>query len=270
MNDHLDAGRIRTAMKDEARSSLSGLTVLPETDSTNSAVTRLPQQQQHAHAILAERQTSGRGRRSRSWHSPVGGNIYLSLGWRFDTGELSLSTLPLAVAVCVCTALARAGLQGHAIKWPNDILVGKEKLAGILVELQSAGGGPALAVIGVGINVRMPGAEEADSLIALPWTDLATQLPDADGAIKRNRIAALLLDELVLGLERFKSSGFSTFEESWRKLDLLDGRTVRLEQNGQFITGTARGIDECGGLLLETDEAGLQTYFSGDVSVRRK
>ena len=106
--------------------------------------------------VLAECQTGGRGRREKSWHSPAGGNIYLSLGWWFRDCQWPLSTLPLIVAIAVCQALARAGLRGHGIKWPNDILVEGKKLAGILVEMQSAGSGPALAVIGVGLNVRMP------------------------------------------------------------------------------------------------------------------
>jgi len=271
MNDQhgnpLGADQIRAALPATSLARLNYLTVLPETDSTNAAVSRLPAELQHAHAILAEQQTRGRGRRERSWHSPAGGNIYLSLGWRFDSSDVPLGTLPLAVAVCTCRALARAGLEAYGIKWPNDILVQQKKLAGVLVELQSTGNGPSLAVIGIGLNVRMPRDGVAEFRIDRPWTDLASHLPGAV-SIDRNSIGALLLDELLAGLDRFESSGFESFTTAWQGLDTLNGHQVQLEHAGQHINGTARGIDELGGLLLETADRKMKAYHSGEASVR--
>ena len=267
LDNPLDADRIRTVLPLAANSRLDYLTVLPETDSTNAAIGRLPAELQHAHAILAEQQTRGRGRRERSWYSPAGGNIYLSLGWRFDSSELPLGTLPLTVAVCICRALEQTGLEGYAIKWPNDIQVKEKKLAGVLVELQSSGNGPALAVIGVGVNIHMPGQGAAATRIDRPWTDLASELPES-GPMDRNRTAALLLNELLAGLDQFESSGFDTFAAAWQGLDVLNGRKVRLEHAGEFISGTARGIDELGGLLLETADGAVKAYHSGEASVR--
>lgn len=269
IRDSLDAGSIRAAMAPAFAAKLGQLTVLPETDSTNSAVLRLPGDRQHAHAVLAERQTRGRGRRERSWHSPAGGNIYLSLGWWFRDNRWPLSTLPLLTAVAACRALSRAGLSGHGIKWPNDVLVDGRKLAGILAELQSAGDGPALAVIGIGLNVRMPseGGAEPGEGIDRPWTDLASEIGPGGAAPGRNRMAALLLDALLEALERFEQSGFAPFENEWQKLDLLQDRTIRLEQDGEIIAGVARGIDTTGGLLLERPGAGLRTFHSGEVSI---
>ncbi len=103
--------------------------------------------------LLADRQSAGRGRRGRSWHSPPGQNIYLSLGWNFQRADGALTPLPLAVAVAAVRAMRRAGLHSPGIKWPNDIQVGGKKLAGILVELRNPGPGQALAVIGIGVNV---------------------------------------------------------------------------------------------------------------------
>lgn len=263
----LAAERIKRALNSRAKPLLSLLTVLAETDSTNAAIGRLPGDIQHAHAILADQQTRGRGRRERSWHSPAGGNIYLSLGWRFGGSNVPLGTLPLVVAVCICRALEQMGLTGHAIKWPNDVLVADKKLAGVLVELQSSGNGPALAIIGVGLNVKMPGDRAADSRIDRPWTDLATQLPAA-GDIDRNQLAALLLSELLIGLDRFEASGFESFAGAWRDLDVLNGCEVQLEHAGTVIKGTAKGIDDIGGLLLETDTGQLRAFHSGEASVR--
>ncbi len=123
-------GSIAEGVLPSLRARLRKVTVLAETDSTNSELSRLKPAEQHAHAILAERQTSGRGRRERKWHSPAGGNIYLSFAWRFSRGEYPFSTLPLVVAVAVANALKHIGLEGHGVKWPNDILVGGKKMAG--------------------------------------------------------------------------------------------------------------------------------------------
>jgi BirA family biotin operon repressor/biotin-[acetyl-CoA-carboxylase] ligase len=269
--DRLDVGQIREGMAPAVRAMLGQLTLLQETDSTNAAVMRLPGESQHAHAVLAESQTGGRGRRQRTWHSPAGGNIYLSLGWWFRNSKWPLSTLPLVVGIAVCRALARAGLQGHGIKWPNDILADDKKLAGILVELQSAGSGPALAVIGIGLNVRMPnpGKSESTSVIDRPWTDLVSQSDIGDAGIDRNRVCSLLLEELLPALEHFETCGFDGFREDWQKLDLLEGRKIALEHNGQALTGVARGVDGGGGLILETKKAGTRIFHSGEVSIQR-
>jgi BirA family biotin operon repressor/biotin-[acetyl-CoA-carboxylase] ligase len=269
--DRLDAGRIRDGMAPAAQAKLRQLTLLQETDSTNTAVLRLPGDQQHAHAMLAECQTGGRGRREKSWHSPAGGNIYLSLGWWFQDCQWPLSTLPLIVAIAVCRALARAGLQSHGIKWPNDILVQGKKLAGILVELQSAGSGPSLAVIGIGLNVRMPSPKpgEPEPAIDRPWTDLDSQLKSADAGTSRNRLASFLLDELLEALGHFERAGFEEFSDAWRELDLLQGKKIQLEHNGQILAGVAHGVDKNGGLLLETPQSGTQAFHSGEVSIHR-
>jgi len=269
--DRLDAGHIREAMVPAAQAKLRQLTLLQETDSTNTAVLRLPGDRQHAHAVLAECQTGGRGRRERSWHSPSGGNIYLSLGWWFRDCQWPLSTLPLIVAIAVCRALARAGLHGHGIKWPNDILVQGKKLAGILVELQSAGDSPALAVIGVGLNVRMPSPQpgEPETVIDRPWTDLVSQLKPGEAGISRNRLVAFLLDELLEALVAFELAGFEGFSDTWRELDLLQGKRIQLEHNGQILAGVAHGVDKNGGLLLETAQSGIQVFHSGEVSAHR-
>jgi BirA family biotin operon repressor/biotin-[acetyl-CoA-carboxylase] ligase len=268
-DDRLDAESIRRLLTPAAQALLRELTVLAETDSTNSALARLPAGQRHAHAVLAETQTDGRGRRQRAWHSPAGGNIYMSLGWRLDEPSAALSTLPLVTAVCLCRALDRAGLGGHGIKWPNDILLNGAKLAGILVETQAAGSGPVLAVIGIGLNVRMPdsGAGRPAAFIDKPWTDLASQLPAERRAVSRNEVVALLLTELLPGLTVFESAGFEAFHDEWRRRDLLDGKRLRLEGNGTFRYGRALGVEDDGGLAVDIDGYGPQVLYAADVSV---
>jgi BirA family biotin operon repressor/biotin-[acetyl-CoA-carboxylase] ligase len=267
--DPLDARLIRESMAPAMQARLLHLTLLRETDSTNTTLQNMPGHRQHAHAVLADCQTGGRGRRQKSWHSPAGGNVYLSLGWRFRKTGWPLSTLPLVVAIAVCRALARTGLEGHGIKWPNDILVKGKKLAGILVELNSPGAGPALAIIGVGLNVRMPPASKGtlSDVIDRPWTDLASEMKTAFLLASRNRLAALLLEELLAALEDYQSNGFPVFSSAWQELDLLQGRSIRLEHNGEQISGEAQGVDASGGLLLKTVSSGIQVFHSGEVSV---
>ena len=254
---------------------LSQITILAETDSSNSALKRLPLAQQHAHALLADCQTGGRGRRQRNWFSPPGCNVYLSLGWRFDDSQRRLSTLPLMIAVCICRALSHTGLTAYGIKWPNDILAGGAKLAGILVEVQAAGGGAAQAVIGVGMNVFMPAAgaigRQAGAVIDRPWTDLASQLRGGVSDLSRNEIVALLLEDLLQGITTFEAAGFQPFEKEWRELDLLEGRQVSIQNNEKNATGIARGIDGDGGLVLEIVNPGgkqrRQVFHAGEVHV---
>lgn len=269
MIEALDSGLIAEGVNPALRSRLRQVTVLDEVDSTNSELGRLPLNQQHAHAILAEHQTGGRGRRQRSWHSPAGGNIYMSLGWQFERADLPLSNLPLLVAICVANALEWAGLEAHGIKWPNDILVGRNKIAGILVELQSTGNAPAAAIIGTGINVCMPKPPGQDParIIDRPWTDLDAHLPDSRKPCDRNRLTSQLLDRLMAALLRFEVSGFETFRAAWHELDLLQGRAIRLDHQGVELAGTACGIDQDGGLLLEGEDGGIRVFHSGEVSV---
>jgi BirA family biotin operon repressor/biotin-[acetyl-CoA-carboxylase] ligase len=265
----LDGELISNLLAPATRMQLAGLTILDTVDSTNSALQRLPAGQQHARAVLAESQSSGRGRRNRTWFSPPGCNIYLSFGWRFANDRGGLSHLPLVAAICACRALARAGLRDHGIKWPNDVLVGQSKLAGILVEMNAIAGGPATAVIGLGLNVNMPpgsrAGREAGATIDREWTDLSSSLESPEPPC-RNTLAALLLDELVGGARTYGENGFAAFRKDWQALDLLSGRSVELQHRDRVLTGIARGIDEAGGLRVET--GGRVTIFhAGEVRV---
>ena len=265
----LNAGLISNLMSPAARLQLLQLTILDVVDSTNSALQRLPAKQQHAHAILAESQSKGRGRRTRQWFSPPECNIYLSFGWQFANARQGLSIIPLVTAVCVCRALSRAGLEGHGIKWPNDVLVGDQKLAGILVEMQAVAGGPATAVIGLGVNVNMPPqsreGQEAAERIDRRWTDVSSHLK-ASGPVCRNTVAALLLDELIGGVRNYETHGFSLFQHDWKTLDLLAGRRIELQHQGRVLSGVARGIDAAGGLRVESG-GDIDVYHAGEVSV---
>ncbi len=262
VSESLDRVSILAGMDPLIRKRLTRLDIEASLDSTNSALQRLPCAQQHAAAILAEFQSAGRGRRGRQWHSPRGRNLYLSLGWKFEKPLAELGCLPLVIALSAAQALARAGLKGHQVKWPNDLLLDGRKLCGCLVEVKGDAKGPCHAVLGVGINVFMPESEVANE-IDQPWTDLHSQLPTCS----RNDLAALLLEELFKRLVLFAEQGFAPFREHWVQMDGLTGRLVNVYTGSKSLQGTARGIDGQGALLLDTGTEVLSLHV-GEVSVK--
>jgi len=259
----LDNDSILAGLDPAVRKSLRRLDIESSLDSTNSALRRLAVEDQHAAVILAEHQSSGRGRRGRQWHSPYARNLYLSMGWKFEKSLSELGCLPLVVAIATAHALSRAGLTGHRVKWPNDLLLDGRKLGGCLVEVQGDSHGPCHAILGVGINVHMP-TSALTTGIDQPWTDVHSQLP----ACSRNTLAALLLEELITGLDLFAERGFARFKDTWEQMDGLHGQIIEVYAGENVVQGTASGINESGALLLDTGKE-ILTLYSGEVSLHK-
>ena len=245
------------------RESLSDLQIVDSLDSTSTSLQSLPADRQHGTVIMAEQQNAGRGRRGKSWHSPYGQNLYMSIGWRFEQKLTELGCLPLVVALSAASALQQAGLKGHKVKWPNDILVDNHKLAGILVEVNGDPLGPCDAVLGIGMNVHMPASDEVAAKIDQPWTNLESHLPDCS----RNSLAALLLDALLTQLPLFAAQGFEPFKALWDQYDGLNGKFVDVSAGSEVIYGMAAGIDEQGALLLDTGGT-VRHLHSAEVSLK--
>jgi BirA family transcriptional regulator, biotin operon repressor / biotin---[acetyl-CoA-carboxylase] ligase len=261
----LDAETIREGMPALLAGRLGALEVHWELDSTSSELhRRLPESAPDLTVVLAETQTAGRGRRGRNWLSPPGLNLYLSVLKRFEQGFAGLAGLSLAIGVIVLRALDDIGVPTAGLKWPNDVLAGDAKLAGILVELSGEYHGPCAAVIGVGLNLRLPEAlrEQAGQ----PVTDLAT-LAGGEPP-ERNRAAAVLIARLVEGLQQFERSGFAAFVDDYARFDLLLGQPLRIVGAQGEFAGVGEGVDARGALKVRTPE-GLRSIDSADVSVRR-
>ncbi|MGH8370728.1 MAG: bifunctional biotin--[acetyl-CoA-carboxylase] ligase/biotin operon repressor BirA [Gammaproteobacteria bacterium] len=257
----LDAEKIRAAMSAQHRKRLPTLEVLRSVDSTNDWLGARPELAPAA--CLAEAQSAGRGRRGRHWISPFGANLYLSFAWQFDELPPGFTALGMVAAIAAVRALRKLGLQNAAVKWPNDLIADGRKLGGILVDVQGESPNRLRAVIGIGLNVRMP--EAASAHINQAWTDLATLMRGAPPG--RNALAAALLDELFTALDVFSAEGFAAFGDDWRALDQIAGREVVLQQHERRITGTALGVDQDGALLLRSGGE-TQRFVSGDLSVR--
>jgi BirA family biotin operon repressor/biotin-[acetyl-CoA-carboxylase] ligase len=210
---------------------------------------------------IAEHQSAGRGRAGRSWLSSPGDSLTFSLAWRFASadGPQRLSGLPLAVGVALAEALAGQGVPVQ-LKWPNDLLRDGAKLAGILIETQT-GAGATVAVIGVGMNLRMPDALEQQigrQVAAAPWL----------ARMDRNALVALLLDALAAALAQFERHGFAPFAARWNVLHAWAGQKVAIIDHGVTLQqGRAAGVDDSGRLLLDTD-TGRVAIAAGDVSLR--
>jgi BirA family biotin operon repressor/biotin-[acetyl-CoA-carboxylase] ligase len=212
--------------------------------------------------LIAEHQSAGRGRAGRSWLSSPEGSLTFSLAWRFDGGPQALLGLPLAVGVALADTLGTLGQQVQ-LKWPNDVLKDGDKLAGILMETQSAPGGGTWTVIGIGLNLLMPDEMEAQlgrSAAGMPWL----------ARMDRDALMAALLDGLADCLHEFAARGFAAFSARWNLRHAWQGETVVLLDGGVVRhEGRAAGVDDSGRLLLDTDE-GRITVMAGDVSLRVK
>jgi BirA family biotin operon repressor/biotin-[acetyl-CoA-carboxylase] ligase len=259
----LQADQIFAAIPVTDRNSLHRLDILHEVDSTNAYLLEQAKQSDVSGvACLAEHQLAGRGRRGRNWVSPFGGNLYVSLLWRFSAGLTQLGGLSLAMAVALTRCLRDIGVQDVGVKWPNDILVHGQKLAGILLEVAGEAAGPCCVVVGVGLNVRATKSQMAG--VDQPWTDVESLLgfPTA-----RNQLAGNLLGHLLRALREFEIQGLEGFLEEWRERDIFAGREVVLQMPQGEVNGVAQGVDTSGALLLAGNN-GLQRYHSGEVSLR--
>lgn len=260
----LDAGRILEALSAAGQPSLARLEIHDQIDSTN--VWLMAEAQAGAPcatACLAERQSAGRGRRGRTWVSPFGVNLYLSLLWRYPQGPAALGGVSLAAGVAVAQVLRDSGVSDLTLKWPNDLLWQRRKLGGLLLEVGGEVQGPSFLVAGLGLNLRMPA--DQGRLIGQPWTDLTEIL--GDRLPGRNLLAARLIAALCSALDRYGRLGLGPFLDDWDAFDGLRGEPVRLHLGERVIEGTHAGIAPDGALRLATAE-GIQSYHAGEVSLR--
>ncbi|MBJ7539511.1 biotin--[acetyl-CoA-carboxylase] ligase [Marinomonas transparens] len=213
--------------------------------------------------VSVERQTQGKGRRGRQWESGVAKNITMSFAWRFDNGPSVVEGLSLAAGVAVARVLKKQGISNPGLKWPNDVQVDGEKVCGILLEMV-ADQDVCHVIIGIGINVEMDAGFMTQ--VDQPWTDLLSKLKHRPS---RNGILAELACELVEVCKRFESGyGMKHFQSQWQAYDVLYNQVVAVSSISQQHQGVARGIDEKGALLVETDGQ-VVALHGGEVSVRR-
>jgi len=240
--------------------------------STNNEILKCPQPHHGVGVLLAEQQTSGRGRRGKHWVSPAGAHIYMSVSRYCEGGLMQMNGIGLVVGISVVHVLKRLGFSGISLKWPNDIVVaannpsGMAKLGGLLVECRSMQNRMAHAIVGLGLNVSMPSSVDTEETINQPWTDLAT-LSGASN-ISRNTLVSAILSQLIPTLDKFEEQGLAPFIPRFATLDILSGRPVRIIEGANTYEGIADGIGLDGSLKVLDEEGDPRRFYSGEVSVR--
>lgn len=259
----LEVDAVRAALPGSAMAHWPSIEVRWQLDSTSSELQRRASVLPSGSVVFAERQSAGRGRRGRSWLSPPAMGLTFSLLWRFEHGFAALAGLSLVVGIAVAETLRSQGATGVALKWPNDVQYEDRKLAGILVELGGEFLGPCYAVIGIGLNVRLPMAARAGT--GQPVADLAEACVGV--APDRNTLAATLLAALADVLVLFGREGFAAFAGRYAALDALAGRELAVQAGNELFRARALGVDARGALRVQRGSRHLQ-LDSAEVSVR--
>jgi len=257
----LDEDLIRAFLSEAALPLAPRLEIHDELDSTNSHLAR--QAEGSPAVCLAETQTAGRGRLGRTWLSPFGGNILMSVSWHFDD-HAAIVGLSLGVGVAVIRALKCSGVAEAGLKWPNDILWRGRKLGGILLEVSGEAHGRHAVVIGIGLNLHIPPKHGRN--IDQAWTDLV----QVSGAAvpSRNRLIASVLNELLPLLRDYAQAGLTALLDEWRAYHCLHGKPVIVHQGEHRIRGLVAGVTDAGLLVLDCEEGGRREFASGDVRLR--
>ena len=246
------------------QSALIKLEIHDHLESTNTyLMKKLSTGQTHAICVATNLQTKGRGRRGRNWQAGLGAGLTFSVLWRFQCGAVGLSGLSLAIGIALIRALHSFGVTQAQLKWPNDVIIGREKLAGILIELQGDMEGPSIAVIGVGINLKLH--TNIKNQIDQPAIDLAsvTQEP-----INPNQLLGELLNQLINILSTFEQVGFASVQKEWTEHHAYHEQVVKmLHPDGRETIGTVINVAEDGNLLVKTS-SGEQRFSSGEISLR--
>ena len=217
----------------------------------------------HATCVAASLQTKGRGRRGRAWQAGLGASLTFSLLWRFQAGASALSGLSLAVGVAIIRALHAVGVTEAQLKWPNDVLVNRQKLAGILIELQGDMEGPSAAVIGIGLNLRLP--EHVKRHIDQAAIDLQTLMRPPPNP---RELLGLLLRHLAEVLSEFESNGFEKLRDEWIQHHAYRNQPVlMLLPDGRQSHGIVVDVASDGVLMVET-ATGVQRFTAGEISLR--
>jgi BirA family transcriptional regulator, biotin operon repressor / biotin---[acetyl-CoA-carboxylase] ligase len=235
-----------------------------EVDSTSDRAKALAEEgAAHGEVVIAERQTSGRGRRGRPWVSPPGRNVYLSAILRPDLPPSRAPELTLVASLAVCDALRQAGVAA-GIKWPNDVLVGERKIAGILLELAAEPERVHWLVLGVGVNVNARAEDFPEELRGEATSILIERGEPAPRAL----FVAALLTGLEAWVDVHDEQGFAPIRDAWRARSVTLGREVSVRADERELVGTAEDIDEQGALLVR-DRSGVHRILAGDVHLLR-
>jgi BirA family transcriptional regulator, biotin operon repressor / biotin---[acetyl-CoA-carboxylase] ligase len=213
--------------------------------------------------VLAERQTAGRGRLQRIWHSPAGCNLYLSIILRPAVAPQDLAQITLLAGVAAAETIAAVCPEGVGIKWPNDLLIRGRKVCGILTEMRTDAGKHAL-IVGIGLNVNISREDFSPEL-----RESATSLREETGReVSRTDMTVALCERFGKWYETFLRDGFDPVREAWLARSIMVGKTVRVIFRDEVQEGTVTGIDRDGALLIcAAPGAAIRRITAGDATI---
>jgi BirA family biotin operon repressor/biotin-[acetyl-CoA-carboxylase] ligase len=243
------------------------LIVLDEIDSTNDEAARqLSAGRPTPFAVMARRQTRGRGRFGRTWHSGESSNLYASFAFRPRVEPERMQTFTLWMGVNLCELLVKFASVSPGIKWPNDILFDGRKAGGMLTEARVDSDQIRDLVFGLGLNINSPAGGWPPELAAR-----AISLSEVKGApLDLNRLAAAVTGRVMLAYDAFASGDhLATFADLWNRYDLLRGRTITLIEGGRKHHGTVSGLDDEGALLLRDAQGRSHRFRAGEVTLEK-
>lgn len=215
--------------------------------------------------IIADSQTSGKGRLGRKWLSPPGKNLYMSIILRPAFSPRDAAVVTLMSAVACASSIKRLSAIPISIKWPNDIIVSNKKLGGILTEIKADMDKIFYAVVGIGININLT-VEEMPADIK----GIATSIKNETGsAISRTQAALEILKELDKWYCLLLMSGKKPIIQEWRLLSSTIGCAVKVTVGDKIFAGVAEDIDEEGMLLVKQPDNSMKKISSGDVTILR-
>jgi BirA family biotin operon repressor/biotin-[acetyl-CoA-carboxylase] ligase len=261
----LYAPLIETQLKVRPRN--FSLIVLDLVDSTNDEAARqLTNGRPTPFAVLARRQSHGRGRFGRTWHSESSGNLYASFAFRPRVEPERMQTFTLWMGLNVCELLANFTGINPGIKWPNDILFEGRKAGGMLTEARVDADQIRDLVFGLGLNVNSPAADWPADLARR-----AVSLAEIAGSpFDLNRLAAALVGRVLLAWQTFADGEhMKSFPDLWHRYDLLRGKAIALIEGGRRHHGTVSGLDDEGALLLRDDHGHVQRFRAGEVTLEK-
>ncbi|MGH7197123.1 MAG: biotin--[acetyl-CoA-carboxylase] ligase [Candidatus Omnitrophota bacterium] len=227
-------------------------------DSTNDAAFGLGEKgAKEGACVFAEYQKKGRGRRGRSWVSPKGKNLILSVLLRPKLSPGQVSRITLMAGVSAVRAIRSVTSRGLGIKWPNDILYQDKKVGGILTEMSAEPDEVHFVVVGIGININADPSELPPGSTSLKAI--------AGRAVDRPGFARALLRELDADYKRFRGGNFQALARSWEDYSATSGKRVVAAVQGRKVQGQATGIDEDGALWIRKDDGLQERILAGDI-----
>jgi BirA family biotin operon repressor/biotin-[acetyl-CoA-carboxylase] ligase len=263
--DSLSAALVQAYRRDRAGD--FPLQLLAEIDSTNDEAARqLAAGKAAPFAVIARRQTKGRGRFGRVWHSEANGNLYASFAFRPQLKPDRMQMFTLWMGANVCELVASFCRTTPGLKWPNDLLFDGRKAGGMLTEARMDADQIRDLVFGLGLNINSPAGGWPPDL-----ADRAVSLSEhTKHPVDLNKFTAALVGRVLQAYDRFVDGSYAkTFADLWNRYDVLRNRPVAVITPAQRVAGTAVGIDDEGCFVIRTDKGRTERFRAGEVTLEK-